>query len=93
LKECSIEKMEGLSVLEGKFNEVLERLDVLEGWFNDRLKGWDVLEGLACTWRRAQWEDGKVGMYLQKGLFKKWKGWGVLEGKYNGKKKVGCACE
>jgi len=31
LKECSIEKMEGLSVLEGKFNEVLERLDVLEG--------------------------------------------------------------
>jgi len=60
--------MEGLSVLEGKFNEVLERLDVLEGWFNDRLKGWDVLEGLACTWRRAQWEDGKVGMYLQRGL-------------------------
>jgi len=31
LKECSTEKMERLSVLEGKFNEVLERLDVLEG--------------------------------------------------------------
>jgi len=34
LKECSTEKMEGLSLLEGKFNEVLERLDVLKGKFN-----------------------------------------------------------
>jgi len=24
-------------------------------------------------------------MYLQKGLLKKWKGWGVLEGKFNEK--------
>ena len=44
------------------------------------MKGWDVLEGLACTWRRGQWEDGKVGMYLQKGFI-----WGILERKFNEK--------
>ena len=34
LKECSIERMVRLGVLEGGFNEVLERLYVLEGKFN-----------------------------------------------------------
>ena len=56
MKECSTERMERLSVLEGKFNEVLERLDVpvlesgkvgmyLRESSINRWKGLDVLGG------------------------------------------------
>ena len=40
--------MEGLGVLEGKFNEIMDRLDVLEGRFNEKME------------RRDSRNDGKI---------------------------------
>ena len=48
-------------------------------------RGWDVLkersneslERLGCIWRKVQWIDGKVWMYLEGSLIRRWKGYSI----------------